>query len=251
LAERPTPTTRQASSGGPPPQLLRDPGQPPECSWGYARCLFDAQDLTAQHHALLTTLGMKANRIYVDHGLLALRRRTSILDLTTVLTTTVTTVAVSATPPTRRFGAVLAWLLRLPAPGSAEVASCRSWRVPGKRCHRVVTTRYVHAGTGGDAQGASLQVDDFQGTQRDPANATSRTVNPSAAPGRVIAASTVTSRNTPTHIPSTSEGDVTTSSNIHRSSEPVSAGRIRGSNPLSSTKFEQVRATFQVTSRAT
>jgi hypothetical protein len=132
--------------------------------------LFDAQDLTAQHHALPTTLGMKANRIYVDHGLLALRRRTSILDLTTVLTTTVTTVAVSATPPTRRFGAVLAWLLRLPAPGSAEVASCRSWRVPGKRCHRVVTTRYVHAGTGGDAQGASLQVDDFQGTHRDPAN---------------------------------------------------------------------------------
>jgi RNA polymerase primary sigma factor len=30
LAERPTPTTRQVSSGGPPPQLLRDPGQPPE-----------------------------------------------------------------------------------------------------------------------------------------------------------------------------------------------------------------------------
>ena len=29
------------------------------------------QDLTAQHHALPTTLGMKANRIYVDHGLLA------------------------------------------------------------------------------------------------------------------------------------------------------------------------------------
>ena len=26
LAERPTPTTRQVSSGGPPPQLLRDPG---------------------------------------------------------------------------------------------------------------------------------------------------------------------------------------------------------------------------------
>ena len=29
LAERPTPTTRQVSSGGPPPQVLRDPGQPP------------------------------------------------------------------------------------------------------------------------------------------------------------------------------------------------------------------------------
>src|SRR6476646_3547753 len=34
LAERPTPTTRQVSSGGPPPQVLRDPGQPlkPWCS---------------------------------------------------------------------------------------------------------------------------------------------------------------------------------------------------------------------------
>ena len=30
LAERPTPTTRQVSSGGPPPQVLRDPGQPPK-----------------------------------------------------------------------------------------------------------------------------------------------------------------------------------------------------------------------------
>ena len=30
MAERPTPTTRQVSSGGPPPQLLRDPGQPLE-----------------------------------------------------------------------------------------------------------------------------------------------------------------------------------------------------------------------------
>ena len=29
LAERPTPTTRQVSSGGPPPQVLRDSGQPP------------------------------------------------------------------------------------------------------------------------------------------------------------------------------------------------------------------------------
>ena len=28
LGRRPTPTTRQVSSGGPPPQLLRDPGQP-------------------------------------------------------------------------------------------------------------------------------------------------------------------------------------------------------------------------------
>jgi DNA invertase Pin-like site-specific DNA recombinase len=35
---------------------------------GYARCSTDAQDLTAQHDGL-TTLGVQANRIYVDHGL--------------------------------------------------------------------------------------------------------------------------------------------------------------------------------------
>src|SRR6478609_9401048 len=33
LAERPTPTTRQVSSGGPPPQVLRDPGQPRQWDW--------------------------------------------------------------------------------------------------------------------------------------------------------------------------------------------------------------------------
>src|SRR5258707_8008210 len=33
LAERPTPTTRQVSSGGPPPQVLRDPGQPRLMRW--------------------------------------------------------------------------------------------------------------------------------------------------------------------------------------------------------------------------
>ena len=35
---------------------------------GYCRCSTDTQDLTAQHDAL-TALGVKANRIYVDHGL--------------------------------------------------------------------------------------------------------------------------------------------------------------------------------------
>jgi DNA invertase Pin-like site-specific DNA recombinase len=40
---------------------------------GYARCSTDAQDLTAQHDAL-TTLGMKPNRIYVDHGLTGTNR---------------------------------------------------------------------------------------------------------------------------------------------------------------------------------
>jgi hypothetical protein len=49
------------------------------------------------------------------------RRRAATLDLTTVLTTRVTTVAVPATPPTRPFAADLAWLLRLPAPGSVGV----------------------------------------------------------------------------------------------------------------------------------
>jgi hypothetical protein len=37
--------------------------------------LFDAQDLTAQHDALPSTLGVKANRIYINHGLLARRTR--------------------------------------------------------------------------------------------------------------------------------------------------------------------------------
>lgn len=40
---------------------------------GYARCSTDAQDLTAQHDAL-TTLGVKPNRIYVDHGLTGTNR---------------------------------------------------------------------------------------------------------------------------------------------------------------------------------
>ena len=35
---------------------------------GYARCSTDAQDLTAQRDAL-AALGVKSNRIYVDHGL--------------------------------------------------------------------------------------------------------------------------------------------------------------------------------------
>lgn len=35
---------------------------------GYARCSTDTQDLAAQQDGL-TALGVKANRIYVDHGL--------------------------------------------------------------------------------------------------------------------------------------------------------------------------------------
>jgi hypothetical protein len=57
---------------------------------GYARCSPDAQDLTAQHTAL-TTFGVKSNRIYVDHGCWHGRDAPHPLDLTTVLTTTVTT----------------------------------------------------------------------------------------------------------------------------------------------------------------
>lgn len=40
----------------------------PEMLIGYARCSTDDQDLTAQRDAL-TALGVKADRIYVDHGL--------------------------------------------------------------------------------------------------------------------------------------------------------------------------------------
>ena len=40
---------------------------------GYARCSTDAQDLTAQRDTL-TALGVKPNRIYVDHGLTGANR---------------------------------------------------------------------------------------------------------------------------------------------------------------------------------
>src|SRR5450759_4831867 len=45
----------------------------PECSSGYARCSTDAHDLTAQRDAL-AALGVKPNRIYVDHGLTGTNR---------------------------------------------------------------------------------------------------------------------------------------------------------------------------------
>jgi hypothetical protein len=80
------------------------------------------QDLTAQHDAV-TTLGVKANRIYVDHGLLARRTRAATLDLTTVLTTTVTTVARPTTPTTVRKRRCRAWSRGLPAPGSLGAGS--------------------------------------------------------------------------------------------------------------------------------
>jgi hypothetical protein len=50
------------------------------------------------------------------------------LDLTTVLTTTVTTFAIPATPPTRPFASHLACSRRLPAPGSPWVRVARRWR---------------------------------------------------------------------------------------------------------------------------
>jgi DNA invertase Pin-like site-specific DNA recombinase len=40
---------------------------------GYARCSTDAQDLTAQRDAL-TALGVRPNRVYVDHGLTGINR---------------------------------------------------------------------------------------------------------------------------------------------------------------------------------
>jgi DNA invertase Pin-like site-specific DNA recombinase len=46
---------------------------------GYARCSTDAQDLTAQRHAL-TGLGVAADRIYLDKGLTGTNRRRPRLD---------------------------------------------------------------------------------------------------------------------------------------------------------------------------
>jgi Resolvase, N terminal domain len=46
---------------------------------GYARCSTDAQDLTAQRHAL-TGLGVAADRIYLDKGLTGTNRRRPGLD---------------------------------------------------------------------------------------------------------------------------------------------------------------------------
>ncbi len=43
---------------------------------GYARCSTDQQDLTAQRDALLS-LGVQAERIYVDHGLTGTNRERS------------------------------------------------------------------------------------------------------------------------------------------------------------------------------
>jgi DNA invertase Pin-like site-specific DNA recombinase len=40
---------------------------------GYARCSTDNQDLTAQRDAL-TALGVKRDRIYIDHGLIGTTR---------------------------------------------------------------------------------------------------------------------------------------------------------------------------------
>ncbi len=40
---------------------------------GYARCSTDTQDLTAQRTAL-TALGVKPDRIYLDHGLTGINR---------------------------------------------------------------------------------------------------------------------------------------------------------------------------------
>jgi hypothetical protein len=40
---------------------------------GYARCSADQRDLTAQRDALLS-LGVEADRIYVDHGLTGTNR---------------------------------------------------------------------------------------------------------------------------------------------------------------------------------
>ena len=46
---------------------------------GYARCSTDAQDLSAQKHAL-EKLGVKPSRIYIDHGLTGRNRARPGLD---------------------------------------------------------------------------------------------------------------------------------------------------------------------------
>jgi len=46
---------------------------------GYARCSIDEQDLTAQRNAL-ESLGVMADRIYLDHGLTGTNRQRPGLD---------------------------------------------------------------------------------------------------------------------------------------------------------------------------
>lgn len=60
--------------------------------------------------------------------------------------------------------------------------------------------------------------------------------------GRRLTPSTVTSRNTPAHIPSTADTRVATLTNNHCTSEAIFTGKRRGSSPLSSISKRQVRA---------
>ena len=65
LAERPTPTTRQVSSGGPPPQLPRDPGQPRRhAPWRSGGASIDAKRARNKRFAnrLITTVGRAGRR---------------------------------------------------------------------------------------------------------------------------------------------------------------------------------------------
>ena len=101
---------------------------------GYARCSTDAQDLTARHNAL-TTFGVKANRIYVDHGLLAWQRRAATLDLTTVDACDDSCCPSDAAYTTIRGRSCLV------------TASARSWQGGGRHPARDCVHAVTHGGT--------------------------------------------------------------------------------------------------------
>jgi hypothetical protein len=67
-----------------------------------------------------------------------------------------------------------------------------------------------------------------------------RSFHPRAVRRHTSRSSTVTSRNTPTHIRRKRSTRVTTPNDRKRSSRAISPGSVRGSNPLSSTRKPQV-----------
>jgi len=89
---------------------------------GYARCPTDSQDLTAQQEALIA-LGVRPDRVYVDHGLIGIYR---------------------ARPGLRE--AMAACRMRFPAPPEEAVPGCarqRSGPEPDQRDPLAVQSRDV------------------------------------------------------------------------------------------------------------
>ena len=109
-----------------PPSRARQSGLPWASSWSSCPCL------QASAGSLPATVRRPSSR-RLRRRWSEFRRRAATLHLTTVLTTTVTTVAFRATPPTRPLAADLAWLLRLPAPGSVVVIGSRLLSSTAKR----------------------------------------------------------------------------------------------------------------------